>query len=160
MIVRWLIGFLVGLAVALLIVFFADPNRRMMGVGKNEHFFQNKPTEYWAKGLQDPSPKDHLETQNRLKAGGAEAVPVLIDLLRSPGGSDWAAAEVRWQAAEILGQIGPAATPAVPALTAALKDSDPHVRTVAATALGQIGKEAASAAPQLIEMLKTEDCLL
>ncbi len=48
-------------------------------------------------------------------------------------------AAVRIQAASSLGQIGPAAAPAVPALVGLLKDGDETVRCQAAEAIGHIG---------------------
>jgi HEAT repeat protein len=48
-------------------------------------------------------------------------------------------------AAEILGRIGPAAEPAVPALTAALMDANPSVRHGAAVAVKRIGQAAVPA---------------
>ena len=62
---------------------------------------------------------------------------------------------MRRKAAEALGQIGPDAKSAVPALTSALtggmkKDmNDAEVRTAAAVALGGIGPDAKSALPTL-----------
>ena len=60
---------------------------------------------------------------------------------------------VRNAAATALGQIGPAAKAAVPALIEALKDKDRTVRRVAAFVLGQIGP---AAVPALIEALKKD----
>ena len=50
---------------------------------------------------------------------------------------------IRWRAASALGQIGPAAKDAVPALMEALKDKHSGVtRRAAASALGRIGPAA------------------
>jgi len=62
----------------------------------------------------------------------------------------------RHDAANALGQTGPAAKAAVPALTEALKDTDEIVRARAAEALGMIGPDAGSAAPALIEVMKKD----
>src|SRR5262245_45525654 len=51
-------------------------------------------------------------------------------------------AQARRSAAFALGQLGPAAAAAVPALVRALADSDPRVADAAAFALGQIGPAA------------------
>ena len=51
--------------------------------------------------------------------------------------SDW---RVRYAAVCALGEIGPEAKEAVPALVAVLKDEDKDVRYAAAWALGQIGR--------------------
>ena len=62
--------------------------------------------------------------------------------------------DVRQSAAGALGQIGPAA---VPALIQALKrDEDSWVRMLAATALGAIGPDAKAAVPALIQALTDE----
>ena len=55
---------------------------------------------------------------------------------------------------EALGDIGPKAKAAVPALSEALKDQNEYVRRRAAQALSNIGPEAKKAAPSLIEALK------
>lgn len=57
--------------------------------------------------------------------------------------------EVRRAAARALGEKGPGARAAVPALAAALKDKDLFVRRFSAQALGEIGPEAKSAIPAL-----------
>jgi HEAT repeat protein len=56
-----------------------------------------------------------------------------------------------------LGQIGPAAKEAVPALIAVLKDEDSELRASAATALGGIGPAAKEAVPALSVALKDKD---
>jgi HEAT repeat protein len=63
---------------------------------------------------------------------GGPAVPSLIQSLSHP------AAEVRAKAAHLLGQIGPAAFEARPALEALLLDGDESARKEAALALSQI----------------------
>jgi HEAT repeat protein len=61
-------------------------------------------------------------------------VPHLIRALEDRRDAEW-----RWQAALLLGVIGPPAKEAVPALTRALNDSEPRVRDAARTALDRIG---------------------
>ena len=56
---------------------------------------------------------------------------------------------VRWKAAEALGNIGPEAKGAVPALTKALQDESCIVRMRAASALGRMGPEAKQAVDSL-----------
>ena len=55
---------------------------------------------------------------------------------------------VRRAAVEALGNIGPAAVAAVPALTEALKDSDSNVRSDAAWALSRIARKKSSTVPK------------
>jgi hypothetical protein len=66
---------------------------------------------------------------------------------------DW---HVRANAARSLGEIGPDAKDAVPALIEALSDDD--VSLVAGWALGQIGTAAKSAAPAIIQWMERPGC--
>jgi hypothetical protein len=63
----------------------------------------------------------------------------------------------RYRAAVELGQLGPAAEDAVPALTAALKDPEFFVRYAAARALGQIGTRSPKALAALKAATKDEE---
>jgi len=78
------------------------------------------------------------------KVGGtdqaiAKAVAALVGSLKEP-----TYATVRWQAAEHLGDMGPLAGTAVPALRAALKDRSSVVRFSAANALRKVDPQAAA----------------
>jgi HEAT repeat protein len=65
-------------------------------------------------------------------------------------------AQIRLEAAYKLGQLGPSARRAVPALIDALEaDADQRVRLASATALGRIGAAASAAVPSLVEAVKT-----
>jgi HEAT repeat protein len=66
-------------------------------------------------------------------------------------------AVVRESAALALGQVGPLARRAIPALTAALGDEHGGVRHNAADALGQMGPAARPAVPALVEALASGD---
>jgi HEAT repeat protein len=77
------------------------------------------------------------------------AVSDLIEVLGKQG-----SAALRAEAAFDLGQHGPKAREAVPALLKALEDRDADVRASAAHALGAIGPEAKAALPRLREALK------
>ena len=59
-----------------------------------------------------------------------------------------------------LGQIGPAASPAAPALIEALEDPSTAVRLTAAYALGLIGPEAKAAEPGLEKQIEAPDAVL
>lgn len=76
-------------------------------------------------------------------------VPVLIEIVN--GGASLTSGLV---AAIALGDLGPSAADAVPALSAALKDPYWAMRVNAANALGSIGPAAAAAVPALSEALK------
>jgi hypothetical protein len=64
---------------------------------------------------------------------------------------------MRGAAAIGLGQLGPKAAPAVPALIRALSDESQKVRRLAAGSLGRIGLPAGSAVPELTRALSAED---
>ena len=108
------------------------------------------------------------------------AAPTLVEVLRDPEARVRVrAAEALWQvaqdptgvallaavlgdedgvlrrdAARFLGQMGPAARPAVPALVEALRDADDATRVPVAEVLGRIGPGAAAAVPALAEALR------
>jgi HEAT repeat protein len=150
------------IAVLLILVAAAawfEPTRVVRGWLAGQAFFQGRPTAYWSRSLRTDDPQGRQKTLASLKAGGAEATPVLIELLGETAPPAEEAVEVRWTAADLLGQEGKAGAPAVGALTRAIRDPDPHVRSVAARALGQIGPEAREAVPGLIELLSGEERL-
>lgn len=68
---------------------------------------------------------------------------------------DEQAGEARRRAAYALGQIGPAAADAVPALTAALESRSLELRHFAVDALGRIGPAASASVPKIIEGLES-----
>lgn len=76
-----------------------------------------------------------------LAAFGAKAVPGLTNALKHK--------QVRAQAANVLGQIGPAASPATSALAQLVDDKDVRVANEAALALAKIGPAASAAVPAL-----------
>jgi HEAT repeat protein len=89
----------------------------------------------------------------KLGPKAAETAPSLIAVLKSEH------VGVRKNAAEALGQIGPAtsAAVAVPALAATLDDPEPRVQKAAIDALGQFGPAASSAIPALEKMSTRTD---
>jgi HEAT repeat protein len=80
---------------------------------------------------------------------GRPAVPELIKALRNNE------PKLRYQAAQVLGRIGPEAEVAVPALVRAMEDPEPGVQKAAARALGQIGTEAGDAVRALMDLIGT-----
>src|SRR4051794_29142717 len=122
---------LILLVVVIGAAIFLDPTAVLWGYLKREPFFNGRPATYWHRALKSQDPTVQKETDEKLKAGGPAAVPVLIVLLTEKRD----AGDVRWKAAEILGNMGADGADAVPALATALRDDDPHVRAVAATAL-------------------------
>lgn len=79
------------------------------------------------------------------------AVPRLVTGLERPD------PRVRKLAADTLGQLGPAASAAVPALAKRIgEDEDPLVRVSCALALSQMGDASRTAVPALVSMLQSE----
>jgi len=64
--------------------------------------------------------------------------------------------EIRKNAAVALGEIGPMAREATPALAKALEDEDADVRLCAADAIGRIGREALEAASALVKATRVD----
>ena len=93
----------------------------------------------------------------------AEQVDALVEALRlqlpkkSGGVGDRMPLHLRRDVVLVLGNIGPRASAAVPALIELLKsDESLAVREAAATALGDIGEDAQAAVPALLAMLTPE----
>lgn len=122
--------------------------------------------------------RDPAAAKERLRAGGAKAVPVLVELLeRADGLTASAAAEVLYQVAPEAGaalpplvaarkhpsvgvrywalraleRMGPADEETIPALMDALKDPSTSIRQRAARALGNLGPAARRALPELTQ---------
>src|SRR5262249_56468539 len=62
--------------------------------------------------------------------------------------------KVRREAAQVLGDMGPAAKGAVPNLADSLGDKDAKLRRLSAKSLGRVGKDAKESIPKLIGSLK------
>ncbi len=99
----------------------------------------------WEKALQDADEKAVLHALDALAALGPPAVPRLIDALKHE--------KLRGQVAYVLGQIGPAAAPATPALAKLIADKDDRVAHEATLALAHIGPGAKEAVPALTAAL-------
>jgi HEAT repeat protein len=83
--------------------------------------------------------------------GDKEEVPALVASLKA------ADAHARAEAAEDLGQVGPAARSAAGALRRALEDADPFVRVAAAKGLALVNPDDRAALPALVGALKEKD---
>ena len=81
---------------------------------------------------------------------GSDGVAVLTDALKDPD------EEVRCIASKLLGDVGPAARSAAPALVEVLKDKSPAVRLAAGDALGKIDPTNRAAVAPLLALLKGE----
>src|SRR5581483_6173155 len=152
---RWLV--LVGIVVTGSVVgVWLDPTCVVLGFLRGETFFEGRPTTYWHRALRSLDPKVQAVALRDLQDGGAAAVPVLIELVQLPSGTDWADVEVRCQAADLLGRLGAEARAAVPALMDALAGPDAHVRAVVAAALTTIGGLPAESIPRWIDLLESD----
>jgi HEAT repeat protein len=141
---------LLGAAAALL-----EPTGVVLGWIGGEPFFQDRPARYWQKALAAEDPKTHAAASQALKDGGTAALPVLVALVRQPA----APAEVRSQAADLIGQLGDAGQPALPTLVTVAREADPHLRPVVVGAVAKIGFPGADAVPFLVGLLKSPDRL-
>jgi hypothetical protein len=95
------------------------------------------------------SPKKALElVKNLMGEAGAKFAPVVAALLKDPDSN------VRWRAAQALGQMDIAGAKFAPEVAALLKDRDFNVRWGAATALGQMGEAGAKFVPEVAALLK------
>jgi HEAT repeat protein len=86
---------------------------------------------------------------------GPSGVPALVEAIENDYYAD-----VRSILVKIIGEFGPKANSAVPALAAALKDEDESVRSLAAYSLGNIGLEAKAAVPVLTEVLEDKSTIV
>ncbi len=134
-----------------------DPTRVLLGTLRGEPFYRGRPASFWRGALLDAAPGAQTNARNDLAEGQAEVVPLLVELLEKTPGAGRDAAEVRWNAAIVLGVIGEPAASAVPALTAALEDPERLVRVSAADALGKIGPAARDAVPRMAALLQTDE---
>jgi HEAT repeat protein len=97
-----------------------------------------------------PNPEsDRRRRGSREPGSPPPAVEKLLAAIQDPGS--------RWMAVVALGELGPAARDAVPALAEALEDRELSVRWDAAKALGKIGAAAARAVPALTAVLHEQD---
>ncbi len=146
--IRRVVAVVVGLLVVAAVLFYLfDPDARLKGWVRGDPWFRGRSAAAWQNDLRSPDENTRAAAVRQLKEGGAEAVPVLEWVVKSGG-----PAEARWEAADVLGQIGPDARPAGPALVAALKDPDPRVREVTVQALGELAPDVPGAVPALVEL--------
>lgn len=150
---RWLVAALLLIALVVAGYALAEPAQILLGKLAGEELFEDRPTRYWAVQLR-VGPGERAAAVQRFRQGGPRGVPVLIALLKGETGQGQP--DLRWTAAEILGQMGPDGIEAESALLAGLTDSDPHVRAVCAAVLPQVGVPAERAVPALLARLEAE----
>jgi HEAT repeat protein len=140
----WLV---VGLLMVVGWAIVLDPAHRVPGWVNGEPFYQGRAASAWRLDLRDRDEAAAAGAFNALVEGRGESVPVSVWVLRNAPEP-----EARWRAADALGKIGKDATPAGPALVAALSDGDPLVRRVAARSLGELAPDVADAVPALVAL--------
>src|SRR5438094_673840 len=111
---RLFLGIVISLVVVGVAAVFLDPTCVLWGYLRREAFYNGRPTTYWRKALSNKDPAVQANGFRALKEGGQSATGVLIALLGEKRGSGWEAAEIRWKAADLLGQLGPQAGDAAP----------------------------------------------
>jgi HEAT repeat protein len=100
----------------------------------------------WEKALQDADETTVRNALSALATLGPPAVPKLIDALKYE--------KLRINVVYVLGQIGPAAAPATPALAKLIADKDERVAQEAVISLAKIGPAAKEAVPTLVQALQ------
>ena len=100
----------------------------------------------WEKALQDADETTVRNALSALATLGPPAVPKLIDALKYE--------KLRINVVYVLGQIGPAAAPATPALAKLIVDKDERVAQEAVISLAKIGPAAKEAVPTLVQALQ------
>jgi hypothetical protein len=136
-----------ALVVAAALAIGLDPSARVHGWVGGEPFYQGRSATAWRRDLRQPDDARSAEAFQSLVAGKGEAVPMCAWLVRNAPEP-----EARWRAADALGRIGKAATPAAAELVAALSDRDPLVRGVAVRAIGELAPEVPGAMPGLVAL--------
>ncbi|MGH7411264.1 MAG: HEAT repeat domain-containing protein, partial [Candidatus Methylomirabilis sp.] len=97
-----------------------------------EPLYEGRSFVEWLGDLRDPSSEIRLRAAQALRHFGSRAAPLLAQTVTD------ADPNVRWAAASALGEIGPEAKDAVPALLQALRDPEDMVRGSVRYALRQI----------------------
>jgi len=102
--------------------------------------------------LADADPSVVLPALHTLADMGVESLPFLTKALAEPGSRYWATV--------VLAEMGPAAAPALPQLTALAGDAELDERLQAIYALAGIGEAAADSAPVLVAALEGNEPVL
>lgn len=180
--VALVIGF-VAMGSFCIALLFEDARWWMYGVARFESFYQGKPTSYWSQRLAaaeqfgrgygfrvnqpslpewlasfrsvfGPRPLDPT-TDPLVPKGDPAALPVQMELLRAPEPC------VRFHAVLMLGQMGPQACAAAPALERMLHDPEGLLRAASAHALWKVDpRQAETCLATLLEALEHEDWMV
>jgi len=115
-----------------------------LAVGAQERLYEGRPLADWTADLEKPDALVRRRAAAALAAFGADATGPLGQAVASD-----ADPEVRLEAIKSIGRLGPAGTPAVPALVQGARDRVTFVRRGAVTALGNVR----AATPEALEAL-------
>lgn len=99
--------------------------------------------------LEDADPSVVMPALATLAEFKGQVVPVMIEAMKNP--------KARYWATIVLGEVGPEAAPAIPALTSALQIDEPELRMQALIALGNIGPAAKSAVASIQPLLEDDE---
>lgn len=146
---KWYVGIAGTLAVA---AAWWEPTCSVRGWLVGEPFFAGRSVSYWQRSLVSEDPDGSDRAFRALAEGGRTATDVLCELVQRTT----APAQVRWNAAEILGKSGEESEKVSGALLRALEDPDLHVRTVAAESVAKVNTDAARAVPALTQLLESD----
>ncbi len=116
-----------------------------------EMVYTDKTPEQWIEVLGHRNPQARERAIDALVQYGRKSVPPLVELLKSKTSS-----VVRLGAVRALGQIGPAAQPAIPQLIRLLGDHRWSSRDAAADALAHIGGNDSRVTSALVSTLKSD----
>jgi HEAT repeat protein len=119
---------------------------------KREQVYTDKTPEQWLQLIQHRSPQVREKAVDALVQYGKGQVPALTVIVENK-----AAGPGRLAACRALGEIGPGAKAAAPALAQALRDSAWNDRDAAAEALGRIRPDVDASAPALVAALRDTD---
>lgn len=139
-------------AVTLAVIGFAGWNCSSVSAGEYRAADVNEQVKHL--GSDDQGERTSAITRlSEMKSEAKSAIGPLTHILETDP-----AKQVRGEAAQALGNMGPAAVSAVPALIAFLKDTQwGYERTYGASALGDIGMEAETAVPALIDAMQHDE---
>jgi len=145
-------GIVVILAMVAVAVFVIPENRGMVtGIFSNKNSYAGKPKSDWLKDLGSSKGRSKAHAALVYQEGGDNAVPILIDGLKSDS------PQVRAECADILGSYRGHGKGAIQPLVEALKDKAPEVKVKAADSLQKLAPESKVAIPDLTVLLKDSD---
>src|SRR5437870_9774923 len=151
----WLIGILLFITVLAAAWRFPAAIYVPLGMIRHEAFFEGKPTSYWARAFKkEPFLGQALatgDTGRTLREGGAAAVPVLCEIVKSPD------PDLRMDALVGLSLIGAEAKPAGSVLAeAVMREEQPGRFMLAGETLGKLDPAAATEALTKVLRDKTD----